>query len=98
MGDIIDHKKDTAMTVSKDDMYITTCHGNKRKRITTCGWKFLVQWKDGGESWIHLKDLKEFHPVELADYAKARGIADKPAFAWWVPYKLRGNVMSFYQL
>ena len=42
MGDIIDHKKDAAMTVSKDDIYITTRRGNKQKRITTCGWKLLV--------------------------------------------------------
>ena len=55
MGDIIDHKKDAAMAVSKDDMYITTWRGNKHKRITTCGWKLLVQWKDGSKSWIHLK-------------------------------------------
>ena len=81
MGDIIDHKKDAATAVSKDDMYITTRRGNKQKRITTCGWKLLVQWKDGNESWVHFKNLKESHPMELAEYAKARGIADKPAFA-----------------
>ena len=36
-----------------------------------------------------MKDLKESHPVEVAEYAKARGIHDEPAFAWWVPYTLR---------
>ena len=36
-----------------------------------------------------MKDLKESHPVELADYARARNIDKKPAFAWWVPYTLR---------
>ena len=46
-------------------------------------------WKDGSESWIHLKDLKESHPVELAEYAKVRGIAQEPAFHWWVPYTMR---------
>ena len=44
----------------------------------------LIRWKDGSESWIHLKDLKESDPVETTEYAKARGIADE-AFAWWVP-------------
>jgi hypothetical protein len=36
-----------------------------------------------------LKDLKESHPVETAEYAKARGLEKEPAFAWWVPYTLR---------
>ena len=33
--------------------------------------------------------MKESHPVELAEYAKARGMSDEAAFAWWVPYTLR---------
>ena len=89
MEGIIDHKVDAAAAVSKSDGYVTTRRGQKKLRITTCGWKLLVSWKDGSESWIHLKDLKESHPVELAEYAKARGIADEPAFIWWVPYTLR---------
>jgi hypothetical protein len=28
--------------------------------------------------------LKESYPVEVAEYAKANKISDKPAFAWWV--------------
>ena len=28
-------------------------------------------------------------PVETAEYARARGISNEPAFAWWVPYTLR---------
>ena len=33
--------------------------------------------------------MKESNPVEVAEFAKARGIDDEPAFAWWVPYTLR---------
>ena len=33
--------------------------------------------------------MKEVHPVEMAEYARARGISNEPAFAWWVPYTLR---------
>ena len=33
--------------------------------------------------------MKEVHPVETAEYARARGISNEPAFAWWVPYTLR---------
>lgn len=58
-------------------------------RKTTQGWKLLVQWADGTESWIPLRDLKESHPVDVAEFAQARGIDGEPAFAWWVPYTLR---------
>jgi hypothetical protein len=40
--------------------------------------------------------MKEAHPVELAEFAKARDIADEPTFLWWVPYTLhkRDVIMS----
>ena len=49
----------------------------------------LVQWKDGSEQWIPLKDMKESHPVEMAKFVKARGIDNEVAFAYWVPFTLR---------
>ena len=66
----------------------------------TCGWKLLARWKDGSESWAHLKDLKESHPVDTAEHAKARGIADEPAFAWWVPHTMskRDTILSAVKL
>ena len=53
------------------------------------GWKLLVRWRDGSETWIPLKDLKELHPIEVAEFAKARCIDDEPALKWWVPCALR---------
>ena len=85
MEGIVDHKKDESVAVSKQDADLTTRTGTKRRRKTTQGWKLLIKWKDGSESWIPLKDMKESHPVEVAEYAKARCIDDEPAFAWWVP-------------
>jgi hypothetical protein len=89
MEGIIDYKKDPAVAVSKSDMYVVTRRGQKRMRKTTQGWKLLVKWADGSETWIPLKDMKESHPVDAAEFARARDIADEPAFAWWVPYTLR---------
>jgi hypothetical protein len=89
MEGIVDYRKDEATAVSKQDMYVVTKRGQKRLRKTTTGWRLLVKWKDQSESWIHLKDMKESHPIEVAEFAKARGIADEPAFVWWVPYTLR---------
>jgi hypothetical protein len=87
MEGIVDYKKDHS--VNKDAMYVVTRRGQKRMKKTTQGWKLLIKWANGSESWIFLKDMKESHPVETAEFAKARSIADKPAFAWWVPDTLR---------
>ena len=59
------HKVDLAKAISESDGYVTTQRGQKKLRITTCSWQLLVKWKDVSESWTHLKDLKELHPVEL---------------------------------
>ena len=53
------------------------------------GWELLVKWRDQSESWVRLCELKESHPIEMAEFAMARGIQDQPAFAWWVPFTLR---------
>ena len=39
-----------------------------------------MKWKDKSESWIKLADMKESHPVEVAEYISASGIDKEPAF------------------
>ena len=89
MEGIINHKRDDSVAIPKMDKYITTSRGQRRLRKTTAGWKLLVKWRDQSESWVKLSELKESHPVETAEFAKSRGIDDKPAFAWWVPHRLK---------
>jgi hypothetical protein len=48
---------------------------------TTKGWSLCVEWEDGSTSWVPLLDLKESNPIEVAEYAVARGIDREPAFA-----------------
>ena len=80
--------------VTKADGMIVRKHGIGRPRKTTKGWKLLVRWQDGQESWIPLKDLKESNPIEAAEFYKAQGINDEPVFKWWVPYALKkGDVI-----
>jgi hypothetical protein len=87
---IVDYKKDEAVAIPKSEMHVITNRGQKRMRKTTQGWKLLIHcWKDGSESWILLKDMKESHPIEVAEFARAREISKEPAFSWWVPYVLR---------
>jgi hypothetical protein len=87
MRHIIDHKKEKS-AVAKDDSYIWI-RGRKTTKKTTKGWKFCVEWRDGTSSWEPLSALKESNPVEVAEYAIAHGLAEEPAFRWWVPYTLK---------
>ena len=89
MDSIIDHLRDPSQAIPMEDKYITTKSRLKWLRKTTKGWKLLIKWKAKSKTWINLADMKEAHPVETAEYARARGISNEPAFAWWVPYTLR---------
>ena len=89
MEGIVDYRRSETGAVNKDDGYVITRRGKKQLRKTTKGWLLLIRWKDQTESWVPLKDMKESHPVEVAEFVKARGIHEEPAFAWWVPYTLR---------
>ena len=61
-SNIVDYKK-SDKAVSKEDRYIVTRRGRRKLRQTTVGWKLLVAWKDGTETWMPLKDLKASNPV-----------------------------------
>ena len=83
LQDIIDHKKNIQAS-SKDDMWIKGTNGNQHMKEATKGWKLCMAWKDGSTSWEHLKNLKESHPIQVAEYAMNNLIIKEPAFAWWV--------------
>ena len=53
------------------------------------GWQLCVQWRDGSTSWQYLKDLKESHPVDTAEYAADQEIYHEPAFNLWVKVVLK---------
>ena len=38
---------------------------------------------------MDMKDVKEAHPIEVAEYAVANRIDNEPAFTWWVPYTFK---------
>jgi len=65
MEGIVDYRKEEA-ALNQSEAYVLTCRGQLRLRKTTQGWRLLVRWRDGNESWVHLKDLKESHPVKTA--------------------------------
>jgi hypothetical protein len=55
--------------VKQQDAFITTRTGTRRRKETTKGWNMLVQWKDGSNTWVALKDMKNSYPLQLAEYA-----------------------------
>ena len=85
---IVDSKRDPN-AVSRSDMYLTTKSGQQRMRKSTIGWTILVQWKDGTQTWLPLKLMKETYPVEVAEFAMSTGIDREPAFAWWIKTALK---------
>ena len=75
MKDIVDHEKDNAaipISEGKSRSY----NGNESLKVTACGWKLLVKWRDGQTSWIDLKDLKESNPIEVAEYDVTNSIVE----------------------
>ena len=88
LSGISDHRRNED-AVSIDNGFITLPSGTKKRRITTKGWEFKVEWIDGTSSWIPLSDIKESNPIEVAEYSIAHGIDHEPALAWWVNQVLR---------
>ena len=88
LSEITDFKKDER-AIPKEDGMITMPNGRQHPKRTTAGWKLQVEWKDGTQDWIPLKDLKDSNPVETAEFAVANRIHEEPAFKWWVPKVLK---------
>ena len=85
---ISDHRKSDD-AIPKENGWHVLPSGGKRRKITTDGWELYIDWADGTSNWIPLKDIKQSNPIEAAEYARAVGIDDQPAFAWWVNYVLK---------
>jgi len=82
--EIIDHQHDSS-ALPPEDGFAVGYNGNRHRKKTTKCWDICVEWRDGSTSWLPLKDVKDANPLKLAEYARSNGIAEQPAFAWWVP-------------
>jgi hypothetical protein len=85
---IVDYRKDPSMAVAWNDQ-VSVVGGKKFVKRSTRGWTLCCKWKDGSTSWQKLSNLKESHPLQVAEFAFAAQIADKPAFNWWVSWVLK---------
>lgn len=85
---ITDHTKDNS-AVKQLDGCVQSKNGNNKPRMITCRRKLLIKMNDRPEKCVPLKYLKEHNPLQLAEYAIANNIVDKPAFKWWVPTAIK---------
>jgi len=47
------------------------------------GWyNFLLQWKDGSQSWTHYKTLRAYDPIALAHYCQKKNLSTKYGLKW----------------
>ena len=84
----------TALLPHQTYVYTKSCQ--KKLRKSTKGWKLLVAWKDGNEQWVNLEFMKQYYPIETAEFAIAHGPEDLPQFKWWMPFTLcnRDRIVS----
>ena len=85
---ISSHRKHKS-AIDKENGWYSTENNVKKRRITTKGWDFLIDWSDGTQSWLPLYNIKQSNPIEAAEYAVSKGLSEEPAFAWWVKYVLK---------
>ena len=70
MREIIGHRRN-GDAVERKDGFVLSSNGNKHPKRTTKGWEIAVEWKNGDQQWVPLKDVKEGYAIELAEYAVA---------------------------
>eukprot|EP00804_Cyclotella_cryptica_P019304 CCRYP_006183-RA/>CCRYP_006183-RA protein AED:0.20 eAED:0.20 QI:0/0/0/1/0/0/5/0/657 len=85
---IVDYHKDPSVAVARDDQ-VSIVDGKKIIKHSTRSWELCCEWKDVSTSWQKLSDLKESHPLQVAEFAVAAQIADEQAFNWWVSWVLK---------
>jgi hypothetical protein len=88
---IVDYHMDPSMAVARNNQ-VTVIDGKKIVKRSTRGWELCCEWKDGSTSWQKLSNLKESHPLQVAEFTFAVQIADEPAFNWWVSWILKKRV------
>ena len=94
--DQVQRQRKTEEDIYKSDGYTKYSKESRSRKITTKGYDFLTKFRYGSESWIPLDDLKEYNPLEIAEYAISNKLEKEPAFAWWVPHviKKQNNIIS----
>ena len=65
LDEIVDYRKDGHALKAQDQTIVV--NGRESLRKTTKGWFLCIRWKDDSTSWERLADLKESHPLKVAE-------------------------------
>ena len=87
-GEILYYCK-TVNAVAIADAAAVGRNGRRYQRKKIAGWNLLIGMKYGSEQWYPLKYMKESYPVQVSEYAVAKGISNEPILSWWVPYTIK---------
>eukprot|EP00957_Ditylum_brightwellii_P052424 3976028-Ditylum_brightwellii.AAC.1 len=96
MEGTIDHGRDENTAAHMKDKYVRKYSNQRRLRKSIAGWKLQILWKDKSESWVHLKDIEESHPIEVAMPEHMALIMNLPLCGG--NYSHSENVISLYLL
>lgn len=55
----------------------------------TAGWLLEVLWKEGNTTWETLSAMRDMNMPACADYAVKMGLAEEPAFKFWVKHAMK---------
>ena len=83
--DIVDHPVGGTETMQQY-AFVVSKNGVNIRRETINGWEILIQWKYGSFKWENMKYLKEWYPLQLAEYYHQNQISQEPEFECWVPH------------
>ena len=79
LSGILYFSKDTT-AAQKGDQYIITKSGQGCIQKSTGGLNLLISWKYGGKNFITLLVMKEYNPIEVAEFTTAHRISNEPSF------------------
>lgn len=79
-------KYPTGLSLDKQD---AIHNGKEYMQCTTKGWFVSCKWKDSSTSWEKLSNMKESHPLQIAEYAVAMGIDHEQGINWWILHMLK---------
>ena len=62
--DHIRNKKSDGRALTNSEAFTVSRNGKRARKKTTKGWYLEVQWKDGKNSWVSLREIKESHGIQ----------------------------------
>jgi hypothetical protein len=96
-SEIIGHDHNQEQEQEIRDEYLTNldlvpgarAHEESQLKRMMDSWHICIGWKDGSSSWHPLAEVKNSHPVHLAEYAERNKLQELPVFKWWAKHTLR---------